>query len=72
MGFTDECPAADRAGPFLPQESQVSQLSSPTRVQEDCIFDTIDVFPMYAVSPIKDGYFPSVSLISSPNTMNTL
>ena len=22
--FTDECPAADRAGPFLPQESQVS------------------------------------------------
>ena len=62
MGFTDECPAADRAGPFLPQESQV---------REDYNFDTIDVLPMYAVSPRNDGYFPSVSPISSPNAMNT-
>ena len=75
VGFTDECPAAGRAGLFLPQESQVSQLSSvqlsPNQVQEDYDFDTI-VFPMYAVSPRKDGYFPSVSPISSPNAMNTL
>ena len=25
VGFKDECPAVDRAGPLLPQESQVSQ-----------------------------------------------
>ena len=76
VGFTDECPAVDRAGLFLPQESQVSQLSSvqlsPNRVQEDYDFDTIDVFPMYAASPRNDGYFPSVSPISSPDAMNTL
>ena len=65
----------DWAGPFLPQESQVSQLSSvqlsPNRVLEEYDFDTIDLFPMYAVSPRNDGYFPSVSPISLPNAMNT-
>ena len=75
VGFTDECPAVDRAGLFLPQESQVSQLSSvqlsPNRVQEDYDFNTLDVFPLYAVSPRNDGYFPSVSPISSPDAINT-
>ena len=40
-------------------------------MREDYICDTIDVLPMYAVSPRNDGYFPSVSPISSPNAMNT-
>ena len=65
VGFTDECPAADRAGPLLP-----SVQLSPNWVWEDYDFDTIDVFPMYVVSPRNDGYFPSVSPISSPNAMN--
>ena len=75
VGFTDECPTAVRAGPLLPQESQVSQWSSvqlsPNRVREYYDFDTLDVLPMYAVSPRNYGYFPSVSPISSPNAMNT-
>ena len=33
---------------------------------------TMDVFPVYTVSPRNDGYFPSVSPISSPNVLSTL
>ena len=33
-------------------------------------FDTMDVFPMYAVSPRNDGYFPSVIPISPPNALS--
>ena len=75
MGFTDKCPAADRAGLSLPQESQVSQLSSvqlsPNQVREDYDFDTIDVLPMYTVSPRNDWDISQciphfVTLLSEP------
>ena len=69
----DVCLAADRVVTLLPQESHLSQLSSvqlsPNRVREDFDFDTMDVFPMLPVSPRTDGYFPSVSPVSSPNTL---
>ena len=49
VGSVDVCPAADRVGTLLPQESQVSQFSSvqlsPNRVREDFDFDTRYVFP---------------------------
>ena len=51
VGSKDVCPAADWVLLFLPQESQVSQLSSvqlsPNRVREDYDFDTKDVFLVY-------------------------
>ena len=43
---------------------------SPNRVWADYDFDTMDVFPMYAVSPRNEGYFPSVSPISTPITLS--
>ena len=70
----DLCLAADRVVPLLPQESQVSQLSSvqlsPNRVWADYDFDTMDVFPMYTVSPKNEGYFPSVPPFSTPNALS--
>ena len=66
VGFKDECPTADLAGPLPPQEFQVSSVQlSPNQVREDYDFDTMDGFPMYVVSPRNEGYFPSVSPISS-------
>ena len=51
VGSKDVCPAADRVVLLLPQELQVSQLSSvqlsPNRVREDYDFDTMDVFLVY-------------------------
>ena len=76
VGSKDVCLAVDRVYivPLLPQESQVSHLSyvqlSPNRVRADYVFDTMDVFPMYAVPPRNDGYFPSASPISPPNTLS--
>ena len=66
------CPAADRVVTLLPQESHVSQLS-PNRVREDFDLDvdTMDVFPVFPVSPRTDGYFPSVSPVSSPSALST-
>ena len=79
VGSKDMCPAADQVVPLLPQESQVpvrSQLSSvqlsPNQVREDYDFNTMDVFPVYTVSPRNDGYFPSVAPISSPNALSPL
>ena len=66
----DVCPAADRVVPLLTHESEVSLLSSvqlsPNRVRADYDFDTMDVFPMYAVSSRNNGYFLSMSPISPP------
>ena len=74
VGSKDVCPAADRVVPLLPQESQVSQLSSvqlsSNRVRANYDIDTMDVFPTYAVSPRNDGYVPSVSPISTPNALS--
>ena len=42
----------------------------PNQVWADNDFDTMDVFPMYAVSPRNDGYFPHVSPISTPNALS--
>ena len=74
VGSKDVCPAADRVVPLLPQESQVSQLSSvqlsPIRVRADYDFDSMYVLLMYAGSPRNDGYFPSVSPISPPNALS--
>ena len=68
----DVCPAADQVVALLPQESHVSQLSSvqlsPNQVRDDFDFDTMDVFP---VSPRTNGYFPSVSPVSSPEALST-
>ena len=38
---------------------------SPNRVSEDFDFGTMDVFPMFTVSPETDGYPPRVSTVSS-------
>ena len=47
----DASPAADRVVTLIPQESQVSQLSSmqlfPNRVREDYDFDTLNVFRIF-------------------------
>ena len=70
----DVCPAADRVAPLLPHESQLSQLSSvqlsPNQVRADYDFDIMDVFPMYAVSPRNERYFPSVSPITTMNALS--
>ena len=62
-------PVADHFAPLNPHESQVSHLSSvhlsPNRVRIDFDFDTLDVFPVFPVSPRTDGYLPLSSLVSS-------
>ena len=72
VGAMDVWPAADQVVTLLPQESQVSQLSSvqlsPNRVREVFDIDTMDVFLVLLVSPRSDGYFPSVSSVSSPGS----
>ena len=66
----DICPAADQVADQVYQLSSV-QLS-PNRVQEDFDFDTMDVCPVFPVSLRFDGYFPSVSSVSSPIALSTL
>ena len=53
-------PMADHFAPLIPQESQVSHLSSvqPNRVRLDFDYDTLDVFPVLPMSPGTDGYLP--------------
>ena len=50
--------------------SQVSGLSSvqlsPNKVCEDYANDTLDVFPIFQVSPEPEGYFPDTSPVTSP------
>ena len=57
-------PVADHLAIFNPQELQVLRLSSvqllPNRVREDFDFNTLDVFPMFAVSPRTDRYLPCI------------
>ena len=64
-------PVADHLATLNPQESQVSRLSSvqlsPNRVCED-LYNTLDVFPMFTVSPRTDGYLPCVSPVTSPSS----
>ena len=59
-------PVADH---FATLKSQVSHLSSvqlsPNRVRENLDYDTLDVFPMFTVSPRTDAYLPCVSPIVS-------
>ena len=59
VGFKDEYPAADRAGPLLSQESQLSSVQlSTNRVREDYDFDTMDVFPIVCGFTEKRRIFP--------------
>ena len=63
----DISPVADQLETHNPQQSQVShsvQLS-PNRVHEDFDFGTLDVFPVFTVSPGTDGYLPHISPVSS-------
>ena len=73
-----ECRAGYRTVIIATQQypsSPGSHLSSvqlySNRVREDYDFDTMDVFPVFPVSPRNDGYFPGVSPISSPSTLST-
>ena len=63
-------PIADHLATLNPLEWQVSRLSpvqlSPNRVCEDFDFNTLDVFPVFAVS---DGSLPCVSPVSSPSSL---
>ena len=71
-GHLDISPVTDQFAPLTPQESQVSQLSSvqlsPNRVRLDFDMDTLDVFPVFPVSPKTDGYLPLISHVSSPGS----
>ena len=55
-----------------PRESRESPLSSvplsPNRVSGDFDFGTMDVFPVFTVSPNTDGYLPRISRVSSPGS----
>ena len=52
------------------QMSQLSALSyvqlSPDRVHEDCTSESVDVFPVYQVSPDNTGYLPATSPVTPP------
>ena len=65
-------PVTDHLATLNPQESQVSRLSSvqlsQNRVHEDFDHNTLDVFPVFTVSPRTDGYLPCVSPVSSPSS----
>ena len=56
--------------------SQVSGLSSvqlsPHRVCEDFAYDTLDVFPIFQVSPEAEGYFPDTSPVTPQDPRNLL
>ena len=56
------------------QFSQLSGLSSvqlsPNRVCEDYTYNTLDVFPLFQVSPEAEGYFPDTSPVTPPNLRN--
>ena len=39
---------------------------SPKRVREDFSYDTMDVFPVFQVSPEIDGYLPATSPVTPP------
>ena len=55
-----------------PRESRELPLSSvplsPNRVSGDFDFGTMDVFPVFTVSPNTDGYLPHISRVSSPGS----
>ena len=65
-------PVADHLATPNHQESQVSHLSSvqlsPNRVREDLDYTTLNVFPMFTVSPRTDRYLPCVSPVTSPSS----
>ena len=54
------------------QQSQISALSSvqlfPNRMREDYSYATMDVFPVFQVSPETDGYLPAMSPVTPPVT----
>ena len=56
------------------QLSQISAFSSvqlsPKRMREDYSYDTIDVFPVFQVTPEIDGYLPATSLVTPPVSGN--
>ena len=56
------------------QLSQISALPSvqlsPNRACEDYSFDTLDVFPIFQVSPETDGYLPATSPVTPPDPRN--
>ena len=56
------------------QLSQVSGLSSvqlsPNRVCEDYLYDTLDVFLLFQVSPEADGYCHDTSQVTPPEPQN--
>ena len=41
---------------------------SPNRVQEDCSSVTLDVYPVYEVSPNTTGYVPATALVTPPSS----
>ena len=52
------------------QLCQISALSSvqlsPNRVRDDYVYDTMDMFLVFQVSPEIDGYLPATSLVTPP------
>ena len=50
----------------LSQVSAISSVQSPNRVHEDYVYDTMDVFPVFQVSPEIDGYLPGTSPVTPP------
>ena len=65
----DVAPVVDLLATLHPQESQVSSVQwSPNNVRADFDLDTIDVFPVFTVSPDTDVYVSHDSPISSPGT----
>ena len=76
--FASECYrsgcARERFG--ADRKSQISVLSSiqlsPKWVREDYIYDTVDVFPVFQVSPDTAKYLPATSPIMPPDTGSLL
>ena len=54
--------------PLRPPVSPVSLDGVDLVVSEDFDFGTMDVFPVFTVSPETDGYFPRISPVSSPGS----
>ena len=69
---SDVLPVVARFVPLNPQGSQESHPSSvqlsPNRVRSDFDVDTVDLYPLFATSPISDGDLLLISPITSPES----
>ena len=73
VAHLDTPPVTNLVVPLVSRESQESHLSSvqllPNKVRVDYDIDTLDVFPVFSVSPRSDGYQPLVSPVSSQGSL---